>query len=668
MCKTCMRPTYGVSEGQPWGRKHAISDYDSPLDVASYKTLNRPPSATQVRRSELNRSTSLPNICDCESPNELDECAASSTNKLESISEHHVTTCDAATITEVHRTESVSEVELISLVGEQIPRYRLRADTITDFTGYDNRDFNAVAAHDELPDLSPELIEETLKYFILCAERTAQMNRTYNDIDAVTSLLQEKESDLELAARIGQGLLEKNKQLEAKNEQLEEELHSAREKISQLRHELNLKDALLHNFTDDEDFFTESSHDVGMDTLQKQLSKLQVENRELKDRVDSVSEQTIELEEREMSLVGDWLQQLETANKTVEHLEADLKVKADICAAKMEENTNLMGKLIALENSLKKQVSENEELLKQRKEMQVTQMQLTREIADLEDKQNECLALLHEKVEEIKTLRKKTQPSVLHQHYGMSPFYRPEGCLAAELEKSTTDESSIEDIESRMRQLSGVMETVGVVRRTMERSTSYPSSVSMLSEDGLSETDSSSRHCDLGKPGIPGSNDLETALHQLVVLKSEDTENANFLKCHESDKTPTPCPTPDSLMSTDSQLYSKLQIVKPLEGSMTLARWQKLAQPRIEGIFDWCPGVQSRDLVPAPEDEIYMLSDYEEDGMSCDSRKLRRRRLYSLVDNPEPSRQRLNSLGDSCESLQESPRAEAKKRPMCLIM
>ena len=40
-------------------------------------------------------------------------------------------------------------------------------------------------------DLSPELIHETLKYFILSGERLSQMTRTYNDVDAVTRLLEE---------------------------------------------------------------------------------------------------------------------------------------------------------------------------------------------------------------------------------------------------------------------------------------------------------------------------------------------------------------------------------------------------------------------------------------------------------------------------------------------
>ena len=36
---------------------------------------------------------------------------------------------------DVHSGERLPEVELISLVEEQIPKYKLRADTLTSFTG-----------------------------------------------------------------------------------------------------------------------------------------------------------------------------------------------------------------------------------------------------------------------------------------------------------------------------------------------------------------------------------------------------------------------------------------------------------------------------------------------------------------------------------------------------
>ncbi|CAG2114048.1 unnamed protein product, partial [Medioppia subpectinata] len=88
----------------------------------------------------------------------------------------------------------VDEVELLSLVEEHIPKYKLRYDTITEFTGYDNNDWyikTPVIDSDTVVDLSPETLSETLKYFVLSAERLSQMTKTYNDIEVVTKLLRE---------------------------------------------------------------------------------------------------------------------------------------------------------------------------------------------------------------------------------------------------------------------------------------------------------------------------------------------------------------------------------------------------------------------------------------------------------------------------------------------
>lgn len=58
------------------------------------------------------------------------------------------------------------------------------------------------------------------------------MTQTYHDIEAVTNLLEEKEHDLELAARIGQTLLQKNRDVELHRQKLEEDLENALEQVS----------------------------------------------------------------------------------------------------------------------------------------------------------------------------------------------------------------------------------------------------------------------------------------------------------------------------------------------------------------------------------------------------------------------------------------------------
>ena len=60
-----------------------------------------------------------------------------------------------------------------------------------------------------------------MDYLVSCGARLSAMTRAYHDVEAVTRLLAEKEKDLELAAKIGQELLERNRALDDRVQQLE---------------------------------------------------------------------------------------------------------------------------------------------------------------------------------------------------------------------------------------------------------------------------------------------------------------------------------------------------------------------------------------------------------------------------------------------------------------
>lgn len=101
--------------------------------------------------------------------------------------------------------------------------------------------------------LSNELVNETLNYFVNCRQRLSQMTKTYDDNDAYILLLQEKEVDLELAARIGQDLLKQNKELKGLIKGLETELTKRQDDVQQLKHELASKTSLLDTFIEEEE-------------------------------------------------------------------------------------------------------------------------------------------------------------------------------------------------------------------------------------------------------------------------------------------------------------------------------------------------------------------------------------------------------------------------------
>ncbi|XP_019486575.1 PREDICTED: trafficking kinesin-binding protein 1-like [Hipposideros armiger] len=68
---------------------------------------------------------------------------------------------------DVCNSTDLPEVEIISLLEEQLPHYKLRADTIY---GYDHDDWlhTPLLSPDANIDLTTEQIEETLKYFHVC--------------------------------------------------------------------------------------------------------------------------------------------------------------------------------------------------------------------------------------------------------------------------------------------------------------------------------------------------------------------------------------------------------------------------------------------------------------------------------------------------------------------
>ncbi|CAM4635878.1 unnamed protein product [Leuciscus chuanchicus] len=71
---------------------------------------------------------------------------------------------DAETITDVCNSTELPEVEIISLLEEQLPVYRLRADSVY---GYEHDDWihTPLISPDTRIDLTSEQIEETLNYF-----------------------------------------------------------------------------------------------------------------------------------------------------------------------------------------------------------------------------------------------------------------------------------------------------------------------------------------------------------------------------------------------------------------------------------------------------------------------------------------------------------------------
>ncbi|XP_063121730.1 trafficking kinesin-binding protein 1 isoform X9 [Rattus norvegicus] len=420
---------------------------------------------------------------------------------------------------------------------------------------------------------------------VLCAERVGQMTKTYNDIDAVTRLLEEKERDLELAARIGQSLLKKNKTLTERNELLEEQVEHIREEVSQLRHELSMKDELLQFYTSAAEESepesvcstplkrNESSSSVQnyfhLDSLQKKLKDLEEENVVLRSEACQLKTETITYEEKEQQLVNDCVKELRDANVQIASISEELAKKTEDAARQQEEITHLLSQIVDLQKKAKSCAVENEELVQHLGAAKDAQRQLTAELRELEDKYAECMEMLHEAQEELKNLRNKTMPTSRRYHsLGLFPM----DSLAAEIEGTMRKELQLEEPESPdITHQKRVFETVRNVNQVVKQRSLTPSPMNIPGSNQSSAMNSLLSSCvstprssfygsdvshvvldnktnsilleteaaDLGNeehnkkpgtPGTPGSHDLETALRRLSLRRENYLSERRFFE------------------------------------------------------------------------------------------------------------------------------------------
>lgn len=599
---------------------------------------------------------------------------------------------DSEVISDVCANENLPEVELVSLLEDQLPQYKLRVDSL--FL-YDHQDWiqSPSQKNHAVSSLSPVLAEETFRYMILGSDRVEQMTKTYNDIDMVTHLLAERDRDLELAARIGQALLKRNHSLAEQNESLEEQLAYALDQVNQLQHELSKKDDLLRvvsiaseeSETDSScstplrsnDSFNVSQGLLELDNLQSKLRELEDENFTLRSQACHLKTETITYEEKEQQLVMDCVNEIRESNAEIIRLSEELSEKNDELIRYHEEISTLLTQIVDLQHKLKEYAIEKEELKLHLQASKEAQRQLTTELHELQDRNAECLGMLHESQEEVKLLRSKSSP--------IGQLRRPQSCtvipvdsLAAEIEGTMRKGLSLDEecfSPGQRGQHKRVFDTVKVANdATRCRSASYPPPLPIPGsnrscvmtakpfESGLKPSEKGNgiiHHCNLkeqaatkneevqsqdapklGKPGVPWAQDIAMALHRLSLRRQNYlSERQFFVEQWERQQTEmedekedcSGCSTPNgSVLSivtyhselTDfsatssclrSLLPEKLQIVKPLEGSQTLHQWQQLAQPNLGTILDPRPGVVTKGFKPLAEDAVYHLCDLEED-------------------------------------------------------
>ncbi|KAM4698215.1 trafficking kinesin-binding protein 2 [Rhinophrynus dorsalis] len=405
--------------------------------------------------------------------------------------------------------EDVPEMELVNMLEDQLPQYKLRVDSLCLF---DSQDWiQSPAQHSNgLSTLSPVLAEETFNYMtfvelpsnsldesypssqVLDSERVEQKSRSYNDTDMLNHLLTERDRDLELAARIGQALLKRNHILTEQNESLEEQLTQALDHVNQLQHELSKKDDLLRvvsiaseeSETDSScstplrsnDSFTLSHGLLQLDNLHGKLRELEEENFALRSQASHLKTETITYEEKEQQLVFDCVKEIRESNVHISQLTDELSSKSEEVIRYQEEISTMLTQIVDLQHKLRESAIEKEELRIHLQASKEAQRQLTAELHEVQDRNAECQGMLQESQDELKMLRFKSSPSAL--------LRRPQSCsvfpvdsLAAEIETTMRREHSLDEDSchgERKSQPKRVFDTVKVANEVRSRSSSFP--------------------------------------------------------------------------------------------------------------------------------------------------------------------------------------------------
>ncbi|CAL8407017.1 unnamed protein product [Arctogadus glacialis] len=273
-----------------------------------------------------------------------------------------------------------------------------------------------------------------------------------------------------------------------------------------------------------------------------------------------------------------------------------------------------------------------------------------------------CSPLLHESQEEVKDLRSKSNTTGglrRHLSYGLYPM----DSLAAEIEGtmrkelSVDEETIFQDQRTSQRRVFQTVRSVNTLTARAASSSPIPGSglspLVMTAQPFLSAQGDDHRSAPVPRPpGPPAGDHLSDAIRRLSLRRHnflcerkffqaerqrkmeafgggaglEEGEGGASGACSPAGSGRSSCSNLSELSAASgvfkSFLPERLQIVKPMEGSLTLHHWQQLAQPHLATLLDSRPGVVTKGFRPLSHDRdppadgppsSYRLDDPEEE-------------------------------------------------------
>ncbi|VUZ52793.1 unnamed protein product [Hymenolepis diminuta] len=288
------------------------------------------------------------------------------------------------------------------------------------------------------------------------------MENCLDDPEALRHILNNKQSDLQMAAQIGKSLLDRNRELDRRLRESENQVAAAMETINQLQHTLGMKDELLQMWNDqtayDEELPSDDTSCGTMDEPRTSHRKSEVSTKLYLCRncpyfipshgVSSMSQckASVQASQEDIELIHRKLQSLENENASIRNTRQDEQqaVAMKECLRKLgdavvymknlsEEQCRRSDALVQqqhqvdalaarsreLENSLNQVGLTNEMLASKVEELNAVNQNLVRELREMKDKYDESLTLYSQAQATVRKLRDRSRkgnfrPTVLY--------------------------------------------------------------------------------------------------------------------------------------------------------------------------------------------------------------------------------------------------------------
>ncbi|VDO92087.1 unnamed protein product [Heligmosomoides polygyrus] len=217
--------------------------------------------------------------------------------------------------------------------------------------------------------------------------------------EQIMQRLLQKDRDLEIAAKIGQSLLEQNRELQQRTEFLEESLAKSSDEMVQMKHELDRKAELLRVYCRyDDDGFT---RDTTVDSLKKRLEKTKLENIQLKHDVFSMRKEMEAQIERDRKRYEEVSRQFELAQQQIVSLHTQVVERGEDYAAQSVVVEKLLREISLKCHRERELTAENADLSRQVDEALLRQTELGMQMKELQERYAELSCMFCDAEEEL---------------------------------------------------------------------------------------------------------------------------------------------------------------------------------------------------------------------------------------------------------------------------